>query len=149
MRLSRPNRGNRLHELLKDGFSDEDEIDDAWKEAGDDRDASVGSCSDDADSDFSATEHTSTLSGGSKVSWESDRKPKVQATKRPRRQRKTSSIPQHVRLRDALERADGNSGPLDVALSPSRGKRLRSKITKATVSFFSGSGSRRTHVLGV
>jgi hypothetical protein len=60
----RPNRGNKLSQLLRDGFSDEDDIDDAWKEqAGDsDFEASSDSTQTSDDSDFSASESEGRLS---------------------------------------------------------------------------------------
>jgi hypothetical protein len=106
MKLTRPNRGNRLKELITEGFSDEDEITDAWKETANDSDASVEETSDTADSDFSASEHSSTLSGASKASWDSDSRPqKTKQALKPLRARKLPKISQATRLTAAFDHA--------------------------------------------
>ena len=146
MKLTRPNRGNRLRELLEDGFSDEDDITDEWKEADDDGDASIGSSSDRADSDFSASEHTSTLSGESHRSWSSDtRRGKPKAGKVVVRKRRAPTIPQQQRLRAALDRA-AQPAPVEM-LDVDKRPAIRPKSSKI-VAFYSGRRFASSHVVG-
>ena len=148
MRLSRANRGNRLKELIAEGFSDEDEITDDWKDAADDQDASVASCSDDSDSDFSASEHSSTMSGASKASWGSDKKHKAKAAPmKELRKRKPPKIPQSERLKSALLHALRPDEISDIGTR--RGPQRRQMSERKQLVFYSGPKTMPTAVMVV
>jgi hypothetical protein len=154
----RANRGNRLKELIRHGIDDDDALAEEWKERADDDVALAPSASpsDSEDSDFSASEHSSQLSDAE--AEDDGDAPRPAAKGAPqltrKRDRKTSTIPQEVRMASAFEYAAENRGRSVLETQPSgtRAERKnknadRSTIYRSSATMLAANGV--SHVLGV
>lgn len=140
----RANRGARLAALLKEGFSDEDDINDEWKDRPDDKAYTPPSSdTDDCDSDFSQSESSGKLS-----EYEGEEDPEKAAAREDRAQRekekksfmKRKGKPQQQLLGDIRQRQPSKITQAErMAAARARAEEQTAQLADQEVAFASAS----------